>query len=340
MAHELGEHLLILARRYADPVLLLSAHTTLGGTLLCRGEVAAAHAHLTQGSALYVSAYHRALVTYHSFDLGMWVRCYVALSLWLRGAPEQALAQVHEAHTLAQELAHPYSLAFAFQHVTRLYQWQRDLPALLTWTEAMMALCAEHGFGQYASHARLLHGWALVAQGQRDEGLDEMRQSLEAYEATGAAIWRPYFLTMLAEGYKQVGAANEGLRALAKALTTVEHTGERVWEAELHRLKGVLVLQAQPQSPAPERCMLHATGCTPQVAEAEACFQRALDVARCQEAKSLELRAAMSLSRLWQQQGKRQEAYDLLAPIYHWFTEGFDTADLQDARALLAEFSP
>src|SRR4029077_8454846 len=142
--------------------------------------------------------------------------------LWLLGASEQALAQTHEARILAQELAHPYSLAFAFQHVTRLHQWRRDVPVTLTWTETMMALCAEHGFGQYASQGRLLHGWALVVQGQGDTGLDQMRQGLTAYEATGAAVWWPYFLAVLAEGYGQLGAADEGLRVLSRAWATVQ----------------------------------------------------------------------------------------------------------------------
>ena len=327
-ANELGEHLLTLAQRQVDPVLLLSAHTTLGVSLFFRGEVAAAHAHLAQGSALYVPASHRALVGYHGLDLGVFMRCFAALSLWLLGALEQALAQVHEARTLAQELAHPYSLAFALQHVTRLHQWRRDLPATLTWTEAVMAFCAEHGFGQYASQGRLLHGGALVAQGQGDEGLDQMRQSLTAYEATGAAIWRPYFLAVLAEGYGQAGAADEGLRVLAEALEAVQETDERVWEAELHRLKGELVLQAGRQSPGPGGSMAHA-------AEAEACLHQALAVARRQQARALELRAAMSLARLWQQQGKRAEGHQLLAEVYGWFTEGFDTTDLQQAKALV-----
>ena len=175
-AHKLGEHLLTLAQRQADPVLLLLAHATLGGALFFRGEVAAAHAHFAQGSALYVPAYHRALVVHHSWDLGVYVRCYAALSLWLLGAPEQALAQMYEARTLAQELSHPYSLAFALTYGTRLHQWRRDVPATLTWAEALIALSTEYGFGQYVSHGRLLHGWALMAQGQGDTGLDQMRQ--------------------------------------------------------------------------------------------------------------------------------------------------------------------
>ena len=163
-----------------------------------------------------------------------------------------------------------------------------------------------------------------------------MRQGLTDYQAT-ATSWLPYFLAILAEGYGQEDAADEGLRVLTEALATVQKTGESVWEAELHRLKGVLVLQARHQPPALEGSMLHATDRTLQTAEAEACLYHALAIARRQQAKSLELRAAMSLARLWQQQGKRAEAREILAPIYNWFTEGFDTADLQEAKALLED---
>jgi len=165
----------------------------------------------------------------------------------------------------------------------------------------------------------IMRGWALAMQGQGVEGLTQLRQGLDAYRATGAEFQRPHFLSMLAEVYRSLGQPEAGLTALSEALTLVEKTGERYYEAELHRLRGELLLQ-------------HAA---PEVSHAETCFQRALDIARRQEAKSLELRAAMSLSRLWQQQGKRTEAYELLAPVYGWFTEGFDTADLQEAKALL-----
>ena len=164
-----------------------------------------------------------------------------------------------------------------------------------------------------------LHGWALAMQGQGEEGMAQVRQGITAWRATGAALNVPYLCTLLAEISDHLGHIEDGLQALAEAHTLVEQHEERWWEAEICRLRGVLLLR-QPGTPQ---------------AEAEAWLQRALDVARRQEAKSLELRAAMSLSRLWQQQGKQAEARALLAPIYGWFTEGFDTADLQEAKALL-----
>jgi DNA-binding winged helix-turn-helix (wHTH) protein/predicted ATPase len=338
-AHKLGEHLLILAQRQADPVLLLLAHATLGVALFFRGEVAAAHDHFAQGNALYVPSYHRTLVVHHSFDLRVYVRCFTALSLWLLGAPEQALAQMYEARTLAQELSHPYSLAFALTHGTRLHQWRRDMSATLTWTEALMALSAENGFGQYISQGKLLHGWAMVAQGQGDEGLDQIRQAMTAWQVTGGVSWSPCYFALLAEGYGQMGVSDAGLQVLAKALATVQRTGERVWEAELHRLKGELRLTQQAgrhsTSPTSPTTSSVSVADLAMITEAEAAFRCALDIARRQQAKSLELRAVTSLARLWQQQGKRTEAHRLLAEVYGGFTEGFDTADLREAKALL-----
>jgi predicted ATPase len=167
-------------------------------------------------------------------------------------------------------------------------------------------------------------GWALAVQGQGEEGLAQIRQGLAAYRAIGAEILLPHMLALLAETYGQAEQPEAGLAALAEALRLVDKTGERTWEAELHRLRGELLLARSAENQL----------------EVEACLHNALDVARRRQAKSLELRAAMSLSRLWKRQGKHPEARQLLAPIYGWFTEGFDTADLQEARALLEELSP
>src|SRR5262249_43360975 len=199
--------------------------------------------------------------------------------------------------------------------------WRRDVSAVHEQADAAVALSTEQGFPLWVAWGTSVRGWALAMQGQDEEGLVQVRQGTAATLATGAAILVPYFCTLLADACDHLGHTEDGLQALDEAHTLVEQHDERWWEAEIYRLRGVLLLR-QPGTPQ---------------AEAETCFQCALDVARRQEAKSLELRAAMSLSRLWQQQGKRQEAHDLLAPIYGWFTEGFDTADLQEAKALLDE---
>jgi predicted ATPase len=184
-------------------------------------------------------------------------------------------------------------------------------------------LATEQGIAHIVVTSTFKRGLWLLERGQEQEGSAEVQQGLTAYGAMGARLELPYMLAQLAETYGSLGQPAEGLARLAEALALVETSGERWWEAELYRLKGELLL-----SPV---------GIQPGVGEAEACMQKALALARHQQAKSLELRAAMSLSRLWQQLGQRQAAYDLLAPIYGWFTEGFETADLKDAKALLDE---
>jgi predicted ATPase len=243
------------------------------------------------------------------------------MTLWLLGYPDQCLARLHDALAWAHELLHPFSLAFARCFAAFVSQFLRDVPAVHEQVEAAVALSAEQGFPLWAALGTILRGWALAMQGQGEEGMTELRQGIAAWRATGAAQHVPYYCTVLADVAAHLGHPEDGLQALAEAHTLMEQHEERYWEAEVCRLRGILLLR-QPG--------------TPQV-EAEAWLQRALDVARRQEAKALELRAAMSLSRLWQQQWKRQEAHDLLAEVYDWFTEGFDTADLQEAKALLEE---
>jgi predicted ATPase len=182
----------------------------------------------------------------------------------------------------------------------------------------------------------MLRGWALADQGQGETRVAQLHQGLAAHRATETTLGQPYFLALAAEAWTWIGQADAGLHALDEALTATRQTGEQLYEAELHRLKGELLLQSSARSPT-ANVETKGLGTLPGASEAETCFHQALDVARRQQAKSLELRAALSLSRLWQQQGKRTTAHDLLAPIYGWFTEGFDTADLQETKALLED---
>jgi predicted ATPase len=200
-----------------------------------------------------------------------------------------------------------------------LHQFRREAQTAQEQAEEAIILATEQGFPFWVAWGTILHGGALVEHGQGTERIVQIRQGLAAYLATGGEMERPYYLALLAEAYGTIGQPKEGLGVLREALAVVDITGERWWEAELHRLKGELLLALS----------------TDNAAEVEACFRQALAIARRQQAKSLELRAAMSLSRLWQQQGKRDEARALLAPVYGWFTEGFDTADLHETRALL-----
>jgi TOMM system kinase/cyclase fusion protein len=322
-AHDLGEQLLRLAERLDDQGLRVRAHMMLAEGLLRLSEFAQARAHAEQGIALYDPQQHRAQVFRYGNDPGVCCRSFAAEALWMLGYPNQALQRSDEALAWAQALAHPFTLAFALIHAAHLHKFRRERALSQAQAEAATALSTDQGFALWLAQGPILRGWAMVEQGQGAEGMAQMRQGLAAFRATGAELPRPHFLALLVEAYARGGQVEEGLRALAEALAAVEKGEERFYEAELYRLRGELLLQ---RSAAPQ-------------GEAESCFHQALDIARRQEAKSLELRAAMSLSRLWQQQGKRQEAYDLLAPIYGWFTEGFDTADLQEAKALLEELA-
>jgi predicted ATPase len=263
----------------------------------------------------------------------------MALALWSLGYPDQALKKSREALTLAGELSHPYSLAAALYYAAMFHQDRREEQLTQERAEAVITLATEQGFAIWVALGNILRGWALAKQEQGEEGIIQMRQGLTAWRATGAELIRPYCLVLLAEAYEKVGQLEEGLSMLAEALEAVNKTGERFYEAELYRLKGQLMLQkfqisgskfqvANPQSLTPN----------PQ-SEAEAYFLKAIEIARRQQAKSLELRAVMSLSRLWQKQGKTKEAHEMLAEVYNWFTEGFDTADLREAKVLLEELS-
>jgi predicted ATPase len=311
--------LLRLKQQTHDPALAVIAHSALGATWFCLGTLPAARQHLEAGIALYTPDQRCAPVFRMGQDPGVTCRVYAAFTLWLLGYPEQALACLHEALASAHALSHPPSLAFARCRVAFVLQCRRDVPAVYEQAEAAVALSTEQGFPQWVAQGTSVRGWALAMQGQGEAGIVQIRQGIAAHRATGAALAVPYLCTVLADVCDHLGHTADGLQALAEAHTLVEQHEERSWAAEVCRLRGVLLLR-QPGTPP---------------AEAEAWVQRALDVARRQEAKSLELRAAMSLARLWQQQGKRTEAHALLAPIYGWFTEGFDTADLQEAQALL-----
>jgi predicted ATPase len=324
-ARTLCERLLNMAQQVQDPALLLEAHWGLGVTLCFLGEFASSRQHSECGVALYDTQQHRAHALLYGDDPGVGCLSYAALALWFLGYADQALERIHAALTLAQKLSHPFSLAYVLGAAAWLHQYRREPQATYTYGEAKIALSQARGFPMRQAQGTILRGWALAAQGQREEGIAQIHQGLAAFRTTGGELNRTYYLALLAEVYGQGGQVDEGLRALTEALAGVQSGRERWWEAELYRLKG--------------ETLLAQAGTTQKCAEAAQYFHVALETARHQQAKSLELRAATSLSRLWQQQGKRDAARQLLAEIYGWFTEGFDTADLCEARALLAELS-
>jgi tetratricopeptide (TPR) repeat protein len=281
--------------------------------------------------AFYDPEHHRSYVLLYGQDEGIGCLSYMAWTLWHLGYPDQALKKSQEALNLAQILAHPYSLAYAQLFAAIHFQFRREVQATQEQAEAAIALSAEQGFAFWAAWGMMYRGWALVEQGQRAEGISQISQGLANCQAAGAVVHRR--LALLAEAYGNMGQPKEGLSLIAEALATAHTRGERRGESELYRLRGELLLKDKGGRTAEDRAPSEDEA----GAEAEKCFWQAIEVARRQSAKSLELRATVSLSRLWQQHGKREEARRMLAEIYGRFSEGFDTVDLREAKALLEE---
>jgi class 3 adenylate cyclase/predicted ATPase len=317
-ARELAEHALQLAQQRADPVTRLRAHHALAFVMSFQGDLAAARPHFEHALALYTAQPHP-VQNDVGVDYGVQIPSILAWLMEVLGYPDQALRWNQEALTRAREQAHAYTLVEALIHSAYLHQFRREAPATQAHAAAAITLATEQGVPGWEATGTVLHGWALVAQGHSAQGLAQMQQGLSALQAIGIEVGRPYFLAHLAAAYGMRGQPEVGLQVLAEASATARTTGEAIFESERYRLRGELVLeQAVPDTHA-----------------AETYFQQARAMARHQHATLLELRAAMSLSRLWQRHGKRVEARELLAPVYGWFTEGFDTADLQEAKSLL-----
>lgn len=324
-ARELGEQLLNLAEHAKDRALLLEAHRALGATLCYLGNFVASQERLEHGIALYDSQQHHSRTFFHYLaDARMTCLSYSAAVLWFLGYPDQALRRIHEVLALAKAVDHPFSKSVALYFAGMVHQCRREVGAAQEQAEAVKAISTEQGFTLWASAGAIGEGWALTEQGMEDTGIAQMQQGLTDWRTTGAEILRPYFLALLAESYVKVEKLDEGLSVLTDALEAVEKRGDRFFEAELYRIKGeLLLLRSEAEAKV----------------DVEVCFRRAIEIAQRQCAKSLELRAAVSLSRLWQKQGKKVEARTLLAEIYGWFKEGFDTADLKAANALLNELA-
>jgi predicted ATPase len=323
-ADELVQDLLRLARGTGDAVHLLWAHTAMGEAAFWRGELLQAREHLEEAIARYDLQEIRSRgLPFYQADPEVWALVALSWILWQRGYPQQALTRSQEALARARELFHPFSQATALLYANQVHWLRGESRAALEGAEALIAFSSEHGFLQYVGLGTIQRAAALADQGQLQEGIAGMRAILETIRAEGTMAGSPGMLAFLAEAHGKAGQAQEGLALVAEAQEFVVKTGERVAEAEIHRTKGELLLSGSPSDQA----------------QGEACFREALAVARRQSAKSFELRAAMGLARLWQQQGRKDEARELLAPTYEWFTEGFDTRDLRDAKALLEELA-
>ena len=323
-ALEVAEQYRALAQKTQHPELLLETCQLVGLTLHHLGDLVAARPHLEQGVALYDPEQHHALIFRHGgVDTGVAMQTHLALTLWLLGYPSQARSSMDDAQLLTQKLNHPFSQAYAWLCNAWLRELCGEQQNVREPAEKAVAICAEHGFPFWGAVASMLAGWGLVEQGAMEEGIAQMRQGRVAIEATGAQVFLTHPLCLLAKAHANAGRAEEGLTVAEEALAMVTRTGEGAWDAELYRLKGELTLAVSGTRHA----------------EAEACFRQALDVASRRRAKSLELRAATSLSRLWEKQGRTDVARRLLGEVCAWFTEGFATTDLKEATALLAEVS-
>jgi predicted ATPase len=325
-ARKLGEEFLHHVEREGDPALVLMGHRILGISQFFLGDLPTARAHLEQTLALYDTAQHRTLAFRFAQDPQIACQAVLSLVLWLLGYPEQAGRLSHESLTNARDLEHIDTQAYTLFYSSMLAAFGHQVEAVEQHAQALSAISQEHGLASWLVVAMVFEGWTRTLRGNGAQGLPLIVNGMADQQSLGTDIWRSFHLTLFAEAFVEDGQAPEGLRVLDEVLALVDTTGACFWEAEVYRLKGKLILHAE---------------CGVQNAElvAAECFQQARRVAQRQQAKSLELRAAMSLSRLWQAQGRKEEAGTILSEVYGWFTEGFDTKDLIEAKALLGELS-
>ncbi len=323
-AYQLAQEFLRLAQRQHDPAIVVAQRAM--GYSFCMGELVTARPHFEQIAALYSPEQHRPLTFQYGQDPGSAGLSAGAFDLWLLGYVEQARRWSEQALTLGREASHAHSLAYSLVFSSWFHHFSQERAGAQERAEEAIAIATTQGLTLWLAWGMITRGWALAEQGQGEAGIAQIRQGLAAARAAEAGFFRTHHLTLLAEAYQTVGQPEAGLRVLAEALAQVEKTGERFWEAEIYRLKGELLLKAEG-------------GGMKDKESPEGCFLKAIEVARRQEGKSLELRATVSLGQLWQQQGKKDEARHMLAEIYGWFSEGFDTLDLQQAKALLQELS-
>jgi predicted ATPase len=323
MAHEAARDLLQLAGDRGDAAARVTGHRIVGSALYHLGRMVESRAHLEEGLALYEPERDRGSAFVYALDSRVVCLFWLVHVLFALGYPEQARARMSQGLAYARKLAHPYTLAYALCVACIFHARHRPGGETRAEADTLIALATEQGFPLPAAVGTVISGWASASEGLAGEAIEQMRRGLADYTATGAALWVPDLLPLLAQAHGRAGQPAAASNLLDEALDRVERTDGRWLEAELHRIRGELLLTF----PGAEHL------------EAEACFRRALAVAREQGAQTWVLRAATSLGRCWRDQGRRVEARDLLAPIYGWFTEGFDTADLKDAKALLDELT-
>nr|WP_057924211.1 adenylate/guanylate cyclase domain-containing protein [Burkholderia ambifaria] len=322
---ELGMQMLRTAQDANDSGLLIEAQSALGACLFLQGDFGAARTNMEQALALYDPERHQAHVFTHGVDPGIRALSFLVLILWIQGYPDQALKRSAEALALAQNLAYGPSLAFSLTYTAHLHQLRREPVPAAERAEAVIAVSTEHGLPYWLAWGTILRGWATSAQGNIQDGIAQMRQGLDAQRAAGGEDQRPFSLALLADSYWRAGDESAARGLLEEAMAIVEKTGEHCYEAELYRLAGRYLAGGAGKEGTAQECD----------DEAVDCFHRAIERARRQGARALELRAASDLARLLQRQGKTVEARQALSEVYACFTEGFDTSDLREAKTLL-----
>ena len=323
-ARQMAGELYALAEQRQDPALKLQSHQAFAVTTLCLGEPAAAREHMECGAELYDPRQHPALTFQFGQDPGVACLAFGAVALWLLGFPEQALARSDQAVRLSHEQSQPSTQALALHFAAILHQCRREWRSALACAELTLAIAADHGLSFWHAGGQILRGWALAESGKADEGIVLLSDGIDGWSATGSVTYRPYYLGLLAESLARAGRVDDALRTIDEALALATQTSEGLFQAELHRRRGNLLLAMhREESEEPHL-------------RAEEAFREALSVARRQQAQSLALRAAIDLARHLPGRRRREEALPLLAEIYESLSEGFETHDLQQARALLA----
>jgi class 3 adenylate cyclase/predicted ATPase len=324
MARELLQELFTLADSQEDKALVLQAHHAGGSTMCSDGELHRAQTHIETGISLYrMETHSQQALRYGGHDPCVCAHSLGALNQLLLGHLDRSRNYSKRAVSLAQEVGHVPSVAHSVWYRAELCQLQGDVREAGERAKVVLSLASEKGMAQYAAWATMMQGWALTVQGDTDKGIAQVRNGLATLRASGTRYHLPHRLAMLAQALAAAGEIDKALEVIDEVIAAGEETGERWFDAEARRLKAVLIL-LEPH---------------PDYAKAENSLQRAVEVARKQDARFWELRAATNLARLWRDQGKRAEARDFLTPVYSWFTEGLDTADLKHASALLDELS-
>ena len=321
VVHNLAAQFLALAEKQGATVPLMIGHRVMGTSLLTTGDIAEGRAHYDRAIALYDPAEHRPLATRFGQDVGVSILSFRSWVLWWLGYPEAALADAGDALRDAREIGQAATLMYALTITSLTHICCGNYVAANAQLDEVAALADEKGSFYWKAYRMLMQGWIFALTGRASDAALMITSAIREWRSTGATQGVPFYLSHLARAHSELGKFEEAWCCIGEAITAVETTKEKWCEADIHRTAGEIALM----SPKPD------------AAKAQAYFERAIAIAREQQAKSWELRAATSLARLWQGQGRRSEAHDRLAPIYGWFTEGFDTLDLKEAKALLDE---